>query len=613
MNFFDRFKKEKSHPFLDLLINDGFLSRKEVKEVQWLMENTQLELEDALFRFLPRDRILLAKSMYFENSFETMELLDIMSRVDDDILKLIPREQILEKHIVITGRNQHGLIVAMDDPYNEAAIAYVEETTGQKIVKKYIMLMEDLRKALKELDAIEEQKQQEEAERALLKKSNSDDDDDDDEEEEGESYGKPVKTPDTMTIQEFTIGGNDFAGGARPLVDAIFKQGLMRGASDIHIEPTRKDMQIRYRIDGVLTPDPKIDAMLDKTGRNRKLHETIVNIVKNRSGEAGKNMRLDETEKPQDGRIYIPEVDLDLRVSVVPTILGESIVIRIHYREIGEFTLDRLGFEPKTLARYHKLLKSPYGIFFVAGPTGSGKTTTLYSILQIINTPGKKTMTIEDPVEYSIPGANQSQINLNKDYTFDMALRSFLRHDPDIIMVGEIRDIVTANMAMEAALTGHLVLSSIHANNAVSTITRLKELGVDPRLITATCVATLGQRLVRRVCSDCQKPFMFSTRLYNAFENYNIKYNPRKLVKGAGCFNCNNTGYKGRIGIFELLNMTYEVRELILRDATEDELFDLARKQDMISLIEDALSKVAHGITTEEEVWRVTLLEGSYE
>ncbi|MCE1247028.1 MAG: GspE/PulE family protein [Firmicutes bacterium] len=612
MNFFDRFKKEKSHPFLDLLTNDGFISKKEVKEIQWLMENTQLEIEDALFRFLPKERILLAKSMYYENSFETLDLLDILSRVENDVLNLLPRDKILEKRVIVTGKNQHGLIVAMDDPYNEDVSAYVEETTGLPIVKRYIMLMEDLRKALKELDAIEERKREEEAEKAARKQARGDDDDDDDDADD-ESYGTPVKTPDTAVIQEFTIGGADFGGGMRPLVDAIFKQGLTRGASDIHIEPTRKDMQIRYRIDGVLTADPKIDAIIDKTGRNRKLHETIVNIIKNRSGEAGKTMRLDETEKPQDGRIYIPEVDLDLRVSVVPTILGESVVIRIHYREIGEFTLDRLGFESKTLARFHKLLEAPYGIFFVAGPTGSGKTTTLYSILQIINTPGKKTMTVEDPVEYSIPGANQSQINLNKDYTFDMALRSFLRHDPDIIMVGEIRDIQTANMAMEAALTGHLVLSSIHANNAVSTVTRLKDLGVDPRLITATCVAAIGQRLVRRVCPDCQKPFMFSTRLYNAFENYEIKYNPRKLVKGSGCNSCNMTGYKGRIGIFELLTMGYDVREAILKDATEEELFDLARKQGMLSLIEDALSKVACGITTEEEVWRVTLLEGSYE
>lgn len=600
MDFFLRSKKNKKPPILDLLLSGGFLKKSQIKEIEWLMDNTELEVEDILFRFISRDKILLVKSLLYNSKYQTIDILDKIDLIDEGTVNLLTREQIFENKIICINRNEDQLVVAMVDPADRSALKFVENLTGKTVKEKYITLMDDIRQLLKELDdrKIREKIRQE--------KENG---------ENGEEvYGKP---PDVgvMSIEEFTLGGDELISefvGMRPIVDAIIKQGLLRGASDIHIEPTRKEMLIRYRIDGILTTDDKIDKILEQYGKNRKLHETIVNIIKNRSGESGKTMRLDETGKAQDGRIYIPEVDLDLRVSVVPTILGESVVIRIHYREIGQFTLDRLGFEPRVLKKFQKIIKQPYGIIFIAGPTGSGKTTTIYSILQILNNPSKKTMTIEDPVEYSIPGANQAQINPAKNFGFDAALRSFLRHDPDIIMVGEIRDVTTAKMAMEAALTGHIVLSSVHANNAVSTVIRLKDLGVDTRLITATCIATLGQRLVRRVCQNCKRPFMFSTKLYSAFETYKIKYNPRKLVKGAGCKECNQTGYHGRIGVFEMLPMTYDIKELILRDSTEEELFELARKSGMQSLLEDALTKVARGITTEEEVWRVTLLEGAY-
>jgi len=601
MDFFLRSKKNKKPPILDLLLSGGFLNKNQIKEIEWLLDNTELDVEDILFRFISRDKILLVKTMLHDNKYQSIDLLEKIDLIDEGTLNLLTREQMFENGIICINRNEEDLVVAMVDPADQDRLQFVEDRTGKKVKEQYITLMEDIRQLLKELE-----------DRKIREKIRKDKENDENEEE---VYGKPPGVG-VMSIEEFTLGGDELTGefvGMRPIVDAIIKQGLIRGASDIHIEPTRKEMLVRYRIDGVLTPDDKIDKILEQYGKNKKLQETIVNIIKNRSGESGKTMRLDETGKAQDGRIYIPEVDLDLRVSVIPTILGESVVIRIHYRAIGQFTLDRLGFEPRILKKFEKIIQSPYGIIFVAGPTGSGKTTTIYSILQILNNPTKKTLTIEDPVEYSIPGANQAQINPAKDFGFDDALRSFLRHDPDIIMVGEIRDVTTAKMAMEAALTGHLVLSSVHANNAVSTIMRLKDLGVDTRLITATCIATLGQRLVRRVCHNCKRPFMFSTKLYNAFDTYKIKYNPRKLVKGAGCKECNQTGYHGRIGIFELLPMTYDIKELILRDGSEEELFDLARKSGMQSLLEDALTKVARGITTEEEVWRVTLLEGAYE
>lgn len=598
MGFFSRFSKSKNPPLIDALIEGGFLDKKNLGEIDFLIENTELELEDILLRFVSRENILLVKTLLFNNEYKLIDLIKNEDRVDTEVMHMLDREQMLEKGVLLMYKKDDQLVVAMDDPTDEEVIRFVEETTNCNVIARYITLFNDIRHVIQK---VEDREYREQHKQEI------------EEEEEAEpSYAKVQP----MSIEEFTLGDEDMSEvfvGVRPIVDAVIKQGLVRGASDIHIEPERDDIKIRFRIDGILTKDPKIEEILQKVGRNKNLHENMVNIIKNLSGESGKTMRLDESEKPQDGRIYIPEIDLDLRVSVIPTILGESVVIRIHYREIGKFTLDRLGFEPKVYRKFRKIVESPYGIILVAGPTGSGKTTTLYSVMQLINSPGKKTLTIEDPVEYSIPGANQAQINQSKNFTFDAALRAFLRHDPDIIMVGEIRDVETAKMAMEAALTGHMVLSSIHANDAITTVHRLRDLGVDPRLVTATCLATLGQRLVRRVCTNCKRPFVFSTRLFKAFEQYGIKYNPRKLVKGSGCKKCNQTGYHGRVGTFELLTMTYEIKEMFLKDAPVEEIFETARKQGMRSLLEDALIKVAKGITTEEEVWRVTLLEGTYE
>lgn len=611
MNFFSRFTKgkEKNHPMVDLLYSQSFISKNEMKEINWLLDNTQLEIEDALLRFIPKDKILFVKGLLYDNKYEFILYQDLAVRAQEETVNLLSRDHIMELRTICLQEKDRKLEVAMDDPDDEETVEKVEQITGKKIERRFITLMEDIKSLYRMINEKHRKKNLEGSQEEFSLESENDNNDDN-------QYEEAAKLRQSLKVDDFTLGDEGLGSipvGMRPIVDAIIKQGLLRQASDIHIEASREGMKVRYRIDGILSEDDKIDGILNNTGRTKKLHDTIVNIIKNRSGESGKTMRLDETGKAQDGRIYIPEVDLDLRVSIIPTILGESVVIRIHYREIGMYSLDKLGFDKSILKKFKKIIQSPYGILFVSGPTGSGKTTTLYSVMQIINEPSKKILTIEDPVEYSIPNANQAQINPAKGFGFDAALRAFLRHDPDIIMVGEIRDRVTATMAMEAALTGHLVLSSIHANNAVSTITRLKDLGVDTRLITATCLASLGQRLVRCVCNECKRPFKFSTKLYNALESYKIKYNPRKLVRGAGCETCNRTGYRGRIGVFELLPMTYEVREAILQDCTEEELFDLATKQGMQSLLEDAVIKVANGVTTEEEVWRVTLLEGSYE
>ncbi len=607
MSFFDKFKKtSKLPPLIELIFNEGFVERSQLKEIEFLLENTQMDQEDILFRFVSRDSILLMKGMLHNNQYKTLDLVNQKNRVDPGVYAILTPEEILQKKILPLYKKENQMVVAMSDPSDEETVSFFEDRAKCKIIARYIVLVDDINQVVKHCQDRDDVRQKEIQELSR---------EDQEQEEEAQDDADTMNVADRSVLESFTLGDDELSEvfvGVRPVVDAIIRQGLLRGASDIHIERTKKETIVRYRIDGILITDPKIDSILDKAGRTKKLHDNIVNIIKNRSGEAGKTMRLDETEKPQDGRIYIPEVDLDLRVSVIPTILGESVVIRIHYREIGKFTLDRLGFDKAVYEKFRGMIENPYGLILIAGPTGSGKTTTLYAMLQIINSPNKKTLTVEDPVEYSIPGANQAQINASKDFDFKQALRSFLRHDPDIIMVGEIRDVETASMAMEAALTGHLVLSSIHANDAITTVHRLRDLGVDPRLVTATCLGTLGQRLVRRVCIHCKRPHIFSTKLYNAFEQYGITYNPRKLVKGSGCDRCNQTGYHGRIGIFELLPLTYEIKEMFLKDCTVEEIYDVARKQDFKTLTEDALSKVARGMTTEEEVWRVTLLEGTY-
>lgn len=566
-------------PLLMILGKKEILSNPEIVEIKKRMDETGASVEKILLEYLDREIVLKAREEEFQKRFMAIDIIRNRSRFEREAIETIPRDYVKKFGAICLQRKDDSIAVAMINPLDDLIIHNIEDLTGCKIRARYLCLAQDL-----ELFFLDEEKKPEEEVQIKLE-------------------FKGPKIFDEAGVEAFV--------SIRPIVDAVFRKGLELSASDIHIEPTRSSMRVRYRIDGILKEDGEINAILDRDGRSRQLLSAMVNIIKNRSGASGKDMRLDEREKPQDGRIYIPDQDLDLRVSIIPSMHGESVVVRIHYREIGSFSLDRLGFEQNDLTRFYKIIESPYGIILVSGPTGSGKTTTLYSVMQIINSPTRKTLTIEDPIEYSIDGAIQAQTNPAKNFTFDEALRVFLRHDPDIIMVGEIRDEATASMAVEASLTGHLVLSSIHANDAVTTITRLKDLNVDPRLITSTCLATLAQRLVRNNCPQCSEPYTFSTRLFNAFEKYAIPYDPESLKKGKGCEKCSNTGYSGRIGIFELLEMTYEIKELILQDASLFDIIQVACSQGMKTLLEGALFKVARGITTEEEVWRVTLAQQS--
>ena len=384
------------------------------------------------------------------------------------------------------------------------------------------------------------------------------------------------------------------------LVNVLLVDSLRRGASDIHVEPYEKDFRIRFRIDGVL---------YDVMHPPMKIRDPLISRLKIMS-------KLDISEKrlPQDGRIKIKvKIDnrsreLDFRVSTLPTLFGEKVVLRLLDKEKLMLDMTKLGFEVESLEKFQRAISNPYGMVLVTGPTGSGKTNTLYSALQSLNTPETNIMTAEDPVEFNLQGINQVQMKEQIGLNFAAALRSFLRQDPNIVLVGEIRDFETAEIAIKAALTGHLVLSTLHTNDAPSTISRLVNIGIEPFLVATSVNIIQAQRLIRRICQNCKEEVhMPSEGLVE------IGFKPEevgdiRLYKGRGCQTCNNTGYKGRVGLYEVMEITDDLRELIIIGASAMELRRKAIELGMITLRESGLCKIRDGITTIEEVVKETVL-----
>ncbi len=370
------------------------------------------------------------------------------------------------------------------------------------------------------------------------------------------------------------------------LVNAMVAQAVEKRASDIHIEPFEREFRVRYRIDGVLySQDPP----------PRELKAAIISRVKLMA-----KLNIAERRLPQDGRIKIKSLgrEVDLRVSTLPTLYGESVVMRLLDRSAGDFySLHSLGFDEHMLKRMMHFTAMPHGIFLVTGPTGSGKSTTLYAALKLINQTDKKIITIEDPVEYQMDGINQIHVNPQIGLTFAQGLRHIVRQDPDVIMVGEIRDRETADISIRAALTGHFVYSTLHTNDAPSAITRLTDMGVENYLITSSVVAVLAQRLVRVICPNCRK---------EAGERITPDGETIMTFRGAGCERCSGSGFTGRMGIFEMMELSDEIRQLIMKNADAVAITLAARRYGMRNLREDGWLKVKHGVTTAEEVMRVT-------
>ncbi|MBF0389553.1 MAG: type II/IV secretion system protein [Desulfamplus sp.] len=381
------------------------------------------------------------------------------------------------------------------------------------------------------------------------------------------------------------------------LVNHIINRALELGVSDIHIEPRRHTVVVRYRIDGVLHDQESISI---------KLKAAIISRVKLMA-----KLDIAERRLPQDGRIKIKagEDEVDIRVSTVPTHFGESIVLRLLNKENVSLDLKKLGFDDALLKKFRSVISMPFGILLVTGPTGSGKTTTLYAALSEINTPDKKIVTVEDPVEYQMDGVNQVQVQSSIGLTFAHTLRSFLRHDPDVMLIGEIRDSETAEIAVQAALTGHMVFSTLHTNDAAGAVTRLEDMGIERFMISSSLVGVLAQRLVRKVCSNCSKGITLSSE---QIESLALDFDvlPDKLsatfYRGEGCKLCGETGYKGRLGIFELMILDDELQGEVVAGADRNRLFKKAISKGMISLKMDGINKVKQGLTTYEEVLRVS-------
>ena len=403
-------------------------------------------------------------------------------------------------------------------------------------------------------------------------------------EQEGDSEYGAGDDSDTAQIEHL----RDMASEAPVirLVNGMISRALELRASDIHLEPFEKDFRVRFRIDGVLH---------DQEAPQRELRAAVISRIKLMA-----RLNIAERRLPQDGRIKIKALghEVDLRVSTLPMLYGESVVMRLLDRSAGDFyDLDKLGFDDLMLHRMEHFTKLPHGIFLVTGPTGSGKSTTLYSALKLINGPQKKIITIEDPVEYQMNGINQIHVNPQIGLTFAAGLRHIVRQDPDVIMVGEIRDRETADMSIRSALTGHFVYSTLHTNDAPSAITRLTDMGLENYLLTSSLVAVLAQRLVRKICRHCKtEDGLVDTPTGNQIRSW----------RGAGCEQCIGTGYSGRVGIFELMEMNEELRRLIMRNEDASVLTDSARRNGMRNLREDGWEKIARGVTTVEEVLRVT-------
>jgi len=374
-------------------------------------------------------------------------------------------------------------------------------------------------------------------------------------------------------------------------LDLLITQAVRDRASDVHIEPREERLQIRYRIDGILH---------DMFSLPLSTHTPLVSRVKILA-----DMNIAEQRRPQDGQfsIKVGDRDVDIRAATLETAGGERVSLRILDKSLSLFTLPELGLLPETLRKYQALLKSPFGMILVGGPTGSGKTTTLYASISQLGESERNILTIEDPIEYRFMDINQTQVNPKAGMTFASGLRAIMRHDPDIILVGEIRDKDTATTAVQAALTGHLMLSSIHANDAVSVLFRLLDLGIEPYLISSTLIGIVAQRMIRRICTHCRAPYQPSAEEQIAYEE-EMKQLPTTFYGGAGCNLCANTGYRGRTGLFELMLMSEGIRRMLLSNASASDIRTQALKEGMITMKRDGMMKVKEGITSVSEVLR---------
>ena len=562
----------------DLLVREGLINQEQLQRALAEQKGTNEKLGSILARHnvITEDQLVAFLSKQYGIPSITLSQLDI----DADVLKLVPAQIAKKYEVLPIKRTGNSLTLAMADPTNVFAVDDVGFMTNLQVIP-VVAAQGAIRKAL---DRLYEAQGSGMAE--VISEMEGTAGDVEVVEGDEESWAKA----DIFELKESA----DEAPVVR-LVNMILVDAIRRGASDIHLEPYEKVFRVRFRVDGVLheimTPPKRLETAL--TSR--------VKIMS--------TMDIAERRLPQDGRIKLRynQREIDFRVSTLPTIFGEKTVLRILDKESLQLDLTMLGFDPWSLEQFNKAIHQPYGMILITGPTGSGKTTTLYSAIHTINSPDVNIMTAEDPVEYNLKGVNQVQINEGIGRTFGAALRSFLRQDPDVILVGETRDLETAQIGIRAALTGHLVLSTLHTNDCPGTIARLLDMGIPPFLVSSALTLILAQRLGRKICKDCKQPYEADEESLVPYGHVPQGLGKVQFYKGKGCHTCSFTGMKGRVAIYEVMPIGDELRELILRNAPTAEILQLALAQGMKTLRQNALQKVIDGVTTLEEVLRVTL------
>lgn len=507
-----------------------------------------------------------------------------------DILHIVPEPIAKKSHVVAFEKSGQNLKVAMLNPDDLQTIDFIKKKTGLKVVS-CLTTTESINQALRQYEK-------------SLKAE----------------FGDILNPGDSITESAEAEQSESLETVAQGIpvirvVDTLIKHAILQSASDIHIEPEEKEVHVRYRIDGILH-----DAMT----LPKDIASGIVARIKVLS-----NLKLDEHRLPQDGRFKIENEDhrISFRVSMLPVFDGEKIVMRLLDESSRGLTLEKMGFDGTALEIVHREIKKPNGMVLVTGPTGSGKTTTLYTVMDILNTTEVNISTVEDPVEYRMPRINQTQVSPKIGMTFASALRALLRQDPDIIMVGEIRDEETLEIALHAAMTGHLVLSTLHTNSAAAAIPRMLDMGAEPFLVASTTNVVIAQRLVRRLCPDCREEYhLKKTEVATLGKTFNIEeilaflkvapslkgkfsasdWESISFYRAKGCDQCGGEGYRGRLGIYEVLEMTTGVRKLVTESATTEVIEDFAKKEGMATMTEDGFAKAVQGMTSLEEIMRVT-------
>ena len=556
--------KSVKRDILNILIEAGIINDEQIQRVQDLQQKTGDKLEHILLqqRLVTQQQLAFFTSLQLGIPFINLRREGIKS----DAVKLIP-EAIARKYSVIPVEiKDEGIVIAMEDPKDIEAIEDLTAITMRSI-EPVISTAQDIQEMI-DLNyriggELEEQ----------LSKI-------------------PTRYRGGAGLREVRLSPETIA--QAPVVraiDLLIKQAVRDRASDVHVEPQEDRVRVRYRIDGILS---------EVMGLPLSVHAPLLSRVKIMAG-----LNIAERRRPQDGQITFDMGDreVDIRVATSNTIYGEMTVLRIMDKAFAFMSLPEIGFMTNTLERYQKMLRTPFGMVLISGPTGSGKTTTQYASVNTLDSVGRKIITIEDPVEYHFSNINQMQVNPAAAVTFATGLRATMRLDPDVILVGEIRDAETAQISTQAALTGHLVLSSVHANDTVSTIVRMIDLDIEPFLISSALVGVVAQRMVRRVCPYCSRPAEVAPEEREAYEE-EMGEKRSEFIVGAGCNFCAGTGYLGRTGIFEVLLASEAIRRIIVKGADSDEMRHQAKQEGMVSLWHDGMLKVQEGVTTPSEVLR---------